>query len=280
MVLIAPVAIAAVRKGAEQLSWVPLTDFSRVRTFAVYITGMQGEPLLILYLLLGSIGILAGIRAWLGKTLVAKWKFTLMVCCLFLPLVLSMVISRVVTPIFDYKYLLLILPYLAVLAAIGIALVSLGWNIRMNRLINIPIGIAIVILTLTLSTVGIKSVFNSTREKDDFRRAAQFLAKNCPNSLRLYYLPWEDMSVMYYNDKLQTQVKDWSSFLDNNPNSEEIAGYLPQGYSQVCLVLVRVRTPVEKAQSQIIQSAIQINFPKLITNVTFYTYMNVEIYSR
>lgn len=288
-VLIAAIAVAAVMRGKGGIAWISEPTLSDVRNFAIKLTGKQGEPLLALYLLLGSIGLLAGARAWLRKNLVTKWNFTLMASCLFLPVAIVLVLSKVMTPIFMPYYLLFVLPYLAVLAAVGIVtLASLGCKSRKLLVITIPVGIAVLVLTLALSATGVKSYFE-TFQKEDFRGVAQFLAADCPEGLRLYDVVWMERNVTYYNANLKSQVEiwqwndkqrrwTWNDKLSENPSSEELAEFLQDGYNQACLVLGHIVTPEEKAQSNIVQTALRMRFPN-VTRVEFYG-LNVEVYEK
>lgn len=275
-VLITPLAVATFSAGAGGLAWIPEPTLGSVNKFVIELTGKQGGVLLALYFFAGSIGLLAGVGAWLQKNLITKWKFTLMANCLLLPVAIALVLSKVMTPIFMPYYLLFVMPYLAILAAVGIVtLATLGWNNRKFRIITIPVGIAVLALTVTLSVMGIKSYFK-TFQKEDWKGVTQFLTKECSESLRLYYMTYMEKNVAYYNVNLKSQVRNWNDSLKKYPSSEELAGFLPDGYKQVCLVLGHTGTPQASAQTKVIQTALQIKYPQ-VTKIKFYS-VNVEIY--
>jgi uncharacterized membrane protein len=277
-VIIAPVTYAAFKVGtAATLGWVLKPTFDSVRNFATELAGNQGPLLLDLYLFLGSIGLLVGVGEWLGKDLVIKWKYTLMASCLFLTVAVVLVFSLVKTPIFVDRYLLFILPYLAILAATGIVtLASLGYKSRENLIITIPLGITALVLMIGLSATGIKSYFD-TYQKEDWRDVAQLLAEKCPMGLHLYDRPYLEQMAVYYNANLESQVTNWSKFLSKDSSSKTLAKLLPNGYKQACLVVAEVGTPKYEAQLKVIQAAIRMKFPE-VTEYKFQGRVEVFIY--
>ena len=201
-----------------------------------------------------------------------------MASCLFLPVAIALVLSKVMTPIFVSFYLLLVLPYLAVLAAVGIVtLAGLGGKGQKLVETTIPAGIVALVLTLALSAMGVKSYFE-TFQKENLRGVAQFLVAECPAALYLYDVPFMEGTITYYNPRLKSQVDMWHK-LSENPSPEELAVFLG-GYNQACLVigLMHIGTPEDKAQLKIIQTALQMRYPKE-TEVKFY-WVNVEVYEK
>jgi hypothetical protein len=285
-ILIAPVVIVVYKiQAIKGISWISELTFSDIREFALYLTGKEGEPLLILYLLAGSIGLLTGVRAWLGKNLIEKWKFTLMANCLFLPVVSVLVLSKVITPMFMPHYLLLVMPYLTVLTGVGIVtLASLKWKSLKLWVITLPAGLAILVLIVALSAAGVKSYYEDFR-KEDFRGAAQFLTGECSEGLRLYQVPWMEPNITYYNASLKSQVEiwewndeqwGWNLELSQNPSPEELAEFLPDDYHRACLVLGHINTTEQVQQTMVIQAALRIDLPK-VTTMNFSGF-DVEVY--
>ena len=272
--LILPIAIVAYIKGPGQISWIPEPTLGTLKSFSSEITG--GKWLFVLYLLFGCIGLLFGEGVGFQNDLITKWKFTLMASCLFLPVIMALVISKIMIPIFLDKYLLYVMPYLAVLVATGIvALVSYGWKRKKFKFLFVSIGIIVLVLFALLSTASIQSYYNNY-QKEDWRKATQFLTLRCSESLRLYYAPFVDIDVLYYNPALYSQEAEWwKNILSKNPDSNELTASLPNGYSQVCLVLSHVGN---QQQEKIIQAAIQKKFP-IVSTFMFYG-LEIEIDER
>ena len=181
-----------------------------MKSFLVEITGNQGTSLLALYLLFGFVGFLFG--EGLGGQqgyLRTKWKFILMVSCFILPIGTALVISKIITPIFLDKYLLYVMPYLAILAANCIVTIaSLGLQSERFGLLSVSIGIGALALFIMFSDQGIRSYFDDY-QKSDWRGATQFLTARCSESLRLYYPTYMNLPVLYYNPALDSQVAEW-----------------------------------------------------------------------
>jgi len=278
-VLVAPLVVAVIMpERVDLIAWIPELTLNRIKNFTIALTGNQGGLLLVLYLLGASIGLGVGARAWLrGENLVRKWKFTLMASCLFLPVAIALVFSMAMKPIFVNKYLLFVMPYLAILAAVGIVtLTSFKWE----RLAFTPIlGTSILLTAVALSATGVKAYFEDF-QKDDFREVAQFLAKECSEDLRLYHSERSEAKITYYNADLKSQIPrlKWRDKLNEKPSAEELADFLPDGYSRACLMLWRgAANPEVRDQTRVIRSALRTKFAQVAT-VDFYG-MKVETYA-
>jgi uncharacterized membrane protein len=274
--LILPIVMLAYLEGYETLSWLSKPTLGSLKSFVIAITGSQGEGLFAFYLLFGCIGFFFRERFGFQQDLITRWKLILMASCLFLPVITALAISLFITPIFTPKYLLYVMPYLTVLAATGIvAVASFGWKSKKHGAFFAPMGIGLLVLFALLSTKGIQSYYDNY-QKTDWRKATQFLTARCSESLRLYYAPYIDISVLYYNPALNSQVAEWwINILKNNPDSGELADSLPDNYNQVCLVLAHAEN---QNQQKPIQAAIQKKFPNVYT-VTYYQ-MEIDIYNR
>jgi uncharacterized membrane protein len=284
-ILIVPEMIAVVKKGSGQISWVAEPTFNSVRNFGIKLAGNQGMPLLIVYLVLASVGLLIGILSVLHKDLISKWKFTLVVLCLLMPVATSLIFSKLVTPIFGPFYLIYTMQYLAILAAIGItALVTLGLKNENLGMVVLPTMVTVLGLMIVLSAMGINTYFTKY-QKEDYRAVAQFIPKACPNGLWLYDVHFVEGNVTYYNPGLRPQVRIWSlsngNYLDQNRTPEELAAFLPTNHNQVCLVLApgHISSPQQKAAFNVIQTALQMKFPKLMV-YKFQGNLEVDVYER
>lgn len=274
--LILPIPISVIIKGEglSGIAWISEPTLSTVKSFLIAITGNQGKPLFALYLLSGCIGIFSGLG--FKQDFITKWKYALMASCLFLPVILTLAISKIIFPIFQAHYLLYVMPYLAVFAATGIvALASFRWKSIKYRPLFIPVGIGVLVLFALLSTNGIQSYYENY-QKTDWRNATQLLTTRCSEGLRLYYAPFMDISVLYYNPALNSQEAEWwTNILKHNPDVDELAVSLPNEYSQVCLVLTMTG---DQNQRNIVRAALQKKF-STVSDAKFYE-MDVYIYQR
>jgi len=163
------------------------------------------------------------------------------------------------------------MPYLAILAATGIvALASFGWKIKKYRFLFVPIGIGVLVLFTSFSIMGIQDYYDNY-QKEDWRSASQFLTTRCSESLRLFYAPYVENSVLYYNHELYSQIEN---ILDEN----ELTASLKNDYNQVCLVLSHNHYDLGEAETKSIQSAIQKEFP--IKSIDRFYAVEIELYKR
>lgn len=272
-----PVMKAALTKGSGQISWVSMPTLDSVVKFAIRITGNQGILLLTLYIFTVSIALLVGVNARLQKNFLARWRCTLLANCLFLPIVLSLVLSKILTPIFLDRYLILVMPHLAVLAAVGIVtFVTLFWENKKLKFTTIPVATTIFVLMVILSAIGVKSYFENF-QKEDWKGVAQYLSANCstPKDFRLYYMEYAERDTIYYNPNLKSQVWNWKDVLKKNPDSDDIGQYLSKGYNQACLVISHVG-PQYKEMQKNIETAFKLKFPKVTTSTFFQ--IEVKVY--
>jgi mannosyltransferase len=271
--LILPIVIIAYKNGASNVSWIVKPTFKNIVSLSIEVAGNQGMSLLVYYLSVLVVGLFVYIKFLFQKDIILNWKFTLIVNCLFLPVIMVYLVSRIITPIFVDRYLLLIMPYAAILAAVGItAIVTSGWKKPIDRIATSIVGIIVAVEFVSLSIAGIHNYFGDY-QKEDWRKISQFMMNKCENSYRLYYMTYLEKNAIYYNDKLKSQALDWDDFLQSNPNSEKIVSYLPHGYGQLCLVLGHIINTNNKLQSSVIQTAIQTKFSKQIE----YKYNTIDI---
>jgi uncharacterized membrane protein len=274
--LIFPIALVAYTKGVGQISWISEPTLEDVRVFFEEITGAQGRSLLALYLVVGCIGLFFGEGFGVRQEYKSVWKFTLMTSCFVLPVIIALVISKITIPIFQDRYLLYIMPYLAILAATGIVtLASSKWRNEKYRSLSVSIGIGLLVLFAVYSAKGIKTFFKYF-QKEDWRSATQLLTQRCSESFYVYYAPYIVHSVSFYDRTTNVEEAHWLyDALKNNPDSDEFAVFIPDEYSQVCLVLSHT---LGNPQAEIIQAAIQKKFPEE-TTFNFYK-VEIDIYTR
>lgn len=231
IVILTPLILVSYFKRNMQIPWIPELTFDLFLSFLVALAGNQGVSLLILYLLLVVLGLFLGNR-FLNqqKIFLTRWKTILIANCLFLPILFTIFIS-IFRPIFWPRYLLFVMPYLAIFAAIGLlSITSLkSWRNR-NYLV-----IIILIVFILLSSIGIKNYFLNYN-KEDFRGVAELMSKRCVNSLRVYYPFWINNAFAYYNSSLKSQIA-WFSESGEQYSFKEVSSHISNEYDSACLII-------------------------------------------
>jgi mannosyltransferase len=278
--LILPIAFVSFRAGTGGLAWISALTPEMVIDFFIEITGNQGLPLLALSLLFALIGLVSELGVGSQQDLTTRWKGILMASCFLLPVIAALVISIIMTPIFWDRYLLFVMPYIAVWVATGIvALASNRWKMKIDRFIFVPLTMGVLVLFALLSIKGIQYYYDDF-QKEDLRATAQYLSTKCSDSLRLYLIPSLENDVLYYNSDLISQEDEWwNNTLQYHLDSDEIAASLPKEYSKVCLVLgPQPLGEMSNVQEKKVQAALQKEYPNR-SKVDFFA-VELEIYKR
>ena len=98
VLLILPIAVIAINKGSNQISWIGVPTFANVIDLYMKISGYHGNWLLILYIVFIFFGLFNGVGFLFRQDIMTKWKFSLLASCLFLPVILAFVISKINGP--------------------------------------------------------------------------------------------------------------------------------------------------------------------------------------
>lgn len=266
LILIIPITTSIYLKRDSQLiSWIPYPTVKSLVDFLIGLSGNRGPSLMVLYVCAAITGVSFQIfKMRKQKDILDEWKLMLIVCCLVLPIGLAFLISSI-TPIFVSRYFLFVMPYLTLLAAAGIInLLSFGeW--KKGKII----GIIVLLVIISLQTIGVKNYFENFK-KEDYRSLTKYMSKNCISSLKLYYPPWDEPHVRYYNINLKSQIST-KELLVENTNLQSFMQHIPNNYGSVCLMLgpIYPETSVERNQLTLIQTSLRKKF-SIINKVTFY----------
>lgn len=271
-ILICPLVIIGAHAGTSIVSWISPLTYDIFINFLKTITGNKDSLLPTIYAALVIIGITSSVLSLWNKNLIEKWKFFLILSCSFIPLIVTILFSLMVQPIFIDKYLIIITPYLAILTATG--MVNFVASYRDWKIGMIPISFALSVNILFLSAKGIDNYYTYS-QKEDWKGASQFLTINCSSSLRLYYEPFLQQNIVYYNSKLQSQV-NWQQYLYDYRDINDITNILPNDYSEMCLLLTHV-SDVSTGQMKVINTVLKTQYPHLDSE--FHTH-DIEIYKR
>lgn len=280
-VLVAPIGVTALQLGPGGIAWISLPTPQDLLNFYVEIAGNQGIPLLVLTIVFGLIGFLAGVGILLPANSINRWKYVLITCCLLLPVIFSLAGSWLLMPIFIDRYLFYTLPYLTLLVSTGI--VSIGELGRKS--LSLPpknrLGLQLVVLAVFgfLSVQGLQNYYKNF-QKEDLRKAADLLSAKCSNALRLYDVDFLERDVMNYDPSLISQEREWwKNVLDEKESPDQIVRTLPKDYDKVCLTVGPLPFKENAAnQRKALQSAIRQVYPKLST-IKLYS-LDIEIYRK
>jgi uncharacterized membrane protein len=276
LTIIFPLLIVILYKKTAQFAWIPSFNFATLNNFLVNITGLK-QPGWFLNLYIFVIGIyLIVIMCRMGKLkgLIQRWKFLLLMSCLFLPVILTIFFSAI-KPIFVDRYLIFVMPYLAIVTANGIvSFVDIErWRNR-NFIEILLFGTLMVVLLL-----GTKNYFD-TRQKEDYRSMAGFMTDNCTNGLILFYPQYVEPYIPFYNPSLKSQMVGWQKLLNQSLEPKDLIRHFPSGYEKLCLMLgIRLDTVEERKQIDLARKAFILRYPKLSINV-FPEQLEVDVFSR
>lgn len=279
ILLILPIALIAINKGPGPINWIWKPAFVDVLYLYLNISGYHGLSLLILYIAFGCFGILAGTRYPSRRDLLTRWKYSLLVSCLLLPVILTFIISNIIVPIFIDRYLLYTMPYLVLLAVSGIiALANLAGKDGKHSFSFISIVMITVALFSVFAGLGVKNYYKN-HQKEDWRNATEFLSTKCSQSLRVYYPNFIKKCVLYYNPTLMPVENEK---LTNYLQQESVPGKsifsVSNGYDQACLVLSHAEIGERAVEADNIRAALQSKYPNF--SLEEFAGVIIEIYQK
>lgn len=183
--LIAPLAVFARSQRGGQIAWIPRTTFSTVVPTFKALVGLGGKALLVAYFVAAAAGAMA---------ILFRRRRPLGILILFtasVPVVLAFAVSLAV-PILRPQYLIVAIPGLSLLAALGIQ--SLG---------HIGARLAAAGLVAALAISALPNTY-ATLETHDWRGAAHFLAANGrPDDRLVFYAYYGWTPTWFYASTLK-----------------------------------------------------------------------------
>ena len=150
------------------MAWLKRPHFSAVLKFAVSITGEEGKPLLVFYI----IAVCVGLFYW-NRIAANGWVVALFASCLFLPAGIVLLISETYRPLFSSRYFIFSMSFLEILAAAGIVRLLYAVAPILNSS-----GALLLALILMFSMIGVKDYFTRF-QKEDWKGLCDFLAAHC-----------------------------------------------------------------------------------------------------
>jgi 4-amino-4-deoxy-L-arabinose transferase-like glycosyltransferase len=259
----APLAFAD-SEEANQVGWVPGVSLNSVYRFTLDMTGNGSncagrvcgapvDPANYIYLAYFIPVVAAGVislRKWyITKASLESWKFALLWAWLVVPVLITLAVSFLSINAFVSRYLIISLPPLVVLAAVGIY--------EARSLFRFPVPLVSAGLLIMLELISARGVYAyyTEFEKEDWRGISNLIVSQWqPGDGVLFYVPWiQDDARQYLAKPGGTAVEvdsivpqqEWTAFTSPTkaPDRDAIADYLPDDRQRVWLVLSHNRTP-------------------------------------
>lgn len=246
----APLGLFAVSVGTGPISWLPKPELrSLVRLFYALTGGVEERtPLFLAYFLFCLVALASATRLWrLGRGTEA-WRHGLVTCCLAIPVAITYGFSLLGRPVFIPRYLVICVPYVCLLAALGLHRLRPGW----------PRAVSLALL-LALSAHGVY-VYSRQPNVDnlglgDWRAASHYVsASSGPGDGIIFYSWVGRLPFDYYHrrelaeaaEPVAVYPADWVRVQllgpRGGPSDDEIAT-LPSRHRRIWLIFSLKRTP-------------------------------------
>jgi uncharacterized membrane protein len=294
----APLAFAD-SEGSAQVGWIPAASLGDVYHLALDLTGNGGDCarrvcgspfetfdfVYLLYFIPVLAAAIIGIRKWfVTRASLENWKFALLLTWFLVPILVTLAVSFLLINAFVSRYLIVSLPPLVILAAVGIS--------EIRGLLGIRVALVSAIMLVVLEAISVRGVYAyyTEFEKEDWRGISSAIASQWqPGDGMLFYTPWIEGDIMEYLARLEetpgemdsiVPEKSWTRFIHSPeaPDQHAIAEFLPDDPQRVWLVLAHNRTPADRAMNTSkIQEALG-NKYRSVHSTQLYR-VSVELYS-
>jgi hypothetical protein len=241
-VLLLPLAIFVIIRGAGPISWIPRPEWSTLHEFGLFLTGNGGDLLLALYIAGAVFGFFdVGHGSEVANTS-AGWPSVFTTVWLLFPIVVTLGFS-LLRPVFLARYLLACVTPAVLLASAGVSRLRPRWMATL--------------LLLVMLGLSLRGTFRYYRadfdlQREDWRNATQeLLAKARPGDGILFHSAQARMPFEYYAGGRQGRSKlrvlfpaygarlTYEDFLANARNAR--LDEIPIQASRVWLVLAHNR---------------------------------------
>jgi uncharacterized membrane protein len=256
--------------GASQVGWVPTASLNTVSRWALDMTGngancagrVCGTPmdtfefLYLIYFIPVLAAAIIGIRKWwTTRASLESWRFALPLTWLVIPALITLAVSFLAINAFVSRYLIVSLPPLVILAAVGIT--------EARALLGLRVALISTVMLVVLQVISVRGVYAyyTEFEKEDWRGVAGSIASQWqPGDGMLFYTPWIEGDVKAYQAILDETPADmdsivpekyWTRFIHTPEALDQhaIADYLPDDQQRVWLVLAHNRAPQDRAMA-------------------------------
>ena len=250
-----PLLVLAFRGGTGRLAWIERPTLLDVPSLFSDLAGNGGPPLLLAYFVVCCLAVWSAARGWDTDGIrFAPWRFGFVITWLLVPPAMALAVS-VVQPVFQSRYLIVSLPALMLLAAVGVAAVRRSW-----------LRGAIVVVLVMLAGRSLLQYYASSKE--GWREAtASVLARARGGDAIVFYAPYVVQPFGYYvlrggdvdraPDAVYPAVR-WTESLEPARGADSIRRVLHGGerYSRVWLVLSHDANPHELQERGVVLQAL------------------------
>jgi mannosyltransferase len=187
--LVIPLGLALAAHGTTDVSWIPAPSWSYVEQTAWTLVGFVGLLVLIDAALVAVVATFV-VRRFIERRRREALPAIFALLWLSVPIAGSIVVSLAGKPVLLSRYLIVILPSLALVASIGVC--KLGGR----RIVT-----GAVVVVMAISVVGLSRV--SHYRKDDWRSASRYLlARSTRADGIIFYGPYTNPPFQYYAQRL------------------------------------------------------------------------------
>jgi mannosyltransferase len=279
--LLSPLAFFVLFRDVGQIDWIPQPRLVELYQLFLALSGQGSETLLVAYALTGLIAVYCGLRAWLeNKASVETWRVGLLLTWFFIPILIAFLFSFI-KPVFQNRYLVISLPPLVMLVAVGFARIR-HWQMFIPAL-------AVIVF---LSADATRQWYLAP-EKQYWRRATSFVVSRArAGDAILFYVYYGKVPFEYYvgrmgNMKNPADILELASApwvpgnLQPDP-SQLVLNDLNHRYSRVWLIRFQDGSPPghplkRYEQGQLIQQSLMRQYV-LKQNVSFVGGIRVQLY--
>jgi uncharacterized membrane protein len=197
---ITPVLWFILRRDVGQIDSIPNPGILDLYRLALFLTSYGGKAFGVLLAMIYLIALGVSVQVFYAKCRTARqsvetWRLALLVSCLLLPVIFDVGVSHSGKQIFYYRYLLICLPALVILAARGLS------SLESTRILTA--GLAVV-FALSMATVW----RYYAKPKENWRGATQYVLSNSRPSDTLISYPWyAQQPIRYYQAQLHPPAK-------------------------------------------------------------------------
>lgn len=262
-----PLGYYIVTRDYGQLSWIPRTTTQSVIEFVQFLTagGASPGPLLVAYVaacLLAVAGAGKARRSW--KVSSQAWPYGLLLWWLLVPIASTLLIS-IVKPLFIPYYLIVCLPALVLLAAVGLSRINHRWLLA---------GALAVVVGLALR--GDYDYYMDSTIKDDFRGATRYVLERAQPEDAILFVAWYVRRPFdYYRGRLPgTTGGERIAILPRNVSDGQTS--VPSQYDRVWLFLSHTEYPPMIERS--IVTSLAARYPAMAERT--FSGVRVRLYSR
>ena len=193
LVLLIPMAYFALTRDIGQIGWASTPGPGEILQVFHHMTGRGEYFTAIVYFILCIVALSATVRVFMQQRLSLElWRHALILCCLFLPIIMSFLFSFI-KPIFYHRYFLMFVPFLAIYTALGII------HLRRRWLILAAVGIIMVVSIVPFMNWYTNNPDEHYTHKQEWQDIVSGITTSAePNDAIVFFFPFAKLPYDYY----------------------------------------------------------------------------------